>query len=258
MKIETYFPSAILSRFIREYKIVESQEAATNYVLPDTAIVLAFRFNMPLVNIGGFLRNPPGTLVTGISPSARNIAYPKGAKTLLILFREGGAAAFFRLPFYEIFGASISLEDLLPNDIVNEIESNLHEARTDQQRIMIVESFLLGILSNTDSDKLIAYAVQQIKKDKGQTNIRKLAGLLNISIDPFEKRFRKLTGTTPKHFSAIIKLRETIQMYPTVNKLTDLVYEMNYFDQSHFIKDFKRFTGKTPGEFFRNGAQKVW
>lgn len=259
MKIETYYPSEILSPFVREYKIIESNEQITNHILPDTAIVLAFRFNMPLLRINGVIRKTPGSLVTGISPIARQITYSDGAKTLLVLFKEGGASAFFRIPLYELFGKSTSLEDLLPQYIVNEIESKLYDTKTNIQKINVVESFLLGVLVNTETDELISCAVREIKKNNGHTNIRELANSLNISIDSFEKKFRKLTGTTPKHFSTIVKIRQTIQLYPATKNLTALAYEMDYFDQSHFIKDFKKFIGITPKEFFKNGISKnVW
>ena len=65
-----------------------------------------------------------------------------------------------------------------------------------------------------------------------------------------EKRFRRVVGATPKKFSSIIRLQTALNNYGKCENLTDLGYSAGYFDQSHFIKDFKQFTGETPEKFF--------
>jgi AraC-like DNA-binding protein len=57
-------------------------------------------------------------------------------------------------------------------------------------------------------------------------------------------------GTSPKQFAAIVRLRNLIDQYSGVDTLTDVAHKAGYFDQSHFIKDFQSFTGKTPKQFF--------
>ena len=66
-----------------------------------------------------------------------------------------------------------------------------------------------------------------------------------------ERNFKKQIGLTPKQLSKVIRLQATLQMLlnQTTRTLTDIAYESEYYDQSHFIKDFKEFTGLTPKEF---------
>jgi AraC-like DNA-binding protein len=254
MKITTHYPSEILKPFIREYKIVESDSDAVNEILPDTAIVMVFRYNMSEINA------PKGgrSLVTGISPKIRSVNYSSGMRTLLVLFREGGAASLLKIPLNELLGKHAHLDDIMPAYIMSEIESKLDEAENNYERLVVVESFLLGMLATKEPDPRITFAVHEIRKRKGNVNISKLANSVNISLDPFEKKFRRIIGTSPKQFASIVKLRSTIQYYPHARNLTDLAHQMNYFDQSHLIKEFKNLTGKTPGQFFRGNNSGMW
>jgi AraC-like DNA-binding protein len=74
---------------------------------------------------------------------------------------------------------------------------------------------------------------------------------LFISQSPFEKRFRKLVGTTPKKVASIVRFNTVLDNLSNSKSLIDICYENNFFDQAHFIKDFKQFTGDTPENFKR-------
>jgi methylphosphotriester-DNA--protein-cysteine methyltransferase len=83
-----------------------------------------------------------------------------------------------------------------------------------------------------------------------------LANNLCISNDAFEKRFRKAIGTSPKQFSSIIRMKSIINQKQPGQTFTDLAISSGYFDQPHFNKDFKLFTGQTPLDFFK--APPAW
>ncbi|MNZ68691.1 Helix-turn-helix domain protein [compost metagenome] len=99
---------------------------------------------------------------------------------------------------------------------------------------------------------MVKNAVQLIKQNNGNIRIKDLATDLHISQDPFEKRFRAIIGSTAKQYASIIRLRHLINSYPSYDSLTEASFEAGYFDQSHFIKDFRLFTGQTPKDFFKS------
>jgi AraC-like DNA-binding protein len=248
--MELFFPNKVLQPFIKRYMIMESEHGMCNTILPDTSIVMAFRYKGHVsYSEAGVENSLPVSVISGIRNSARIINYSKQAASLLIIFKEGGAAAFFKLPLHELSGLSISLDDLVPHHY---IEERLAEADNNKQRIAIVEQFLLSQLKKETNDALVINAIQQIHSSKGDIRIKDMLRVLLISRDPFEKRFRRITGTSPKHFSTIIRLRHLIDHYSSANSLTDMAYTAGYFDQSHFIKDFRHFTGQTPHEFFKS------
>lgn len=256
MKFERYHPLQILKPFVKEYKIIESEQDVINRILPDTSIVMAFRFGTGEVRMEGMASVIPLSLVSGISKSLRHIEHTKGSKTLLVLFTEVGASVFFKIPLQELFGIQTSLDNLIPKAIISELGLRIYEAENHVMRISIVETFLLGILANQEVDKTVQFAVRKIRESNGMVNIRDLASSLHMSLDPFEKRFGRITGATPKHLSSLVRLRHTVRMVPAAPSMMDVVYEGGYYDQSHMIRFFKRFTGQTPSAFFQSG--KFW
>ncbi|SFD47583.1 transcriptional regulator, AraC family [Chitinophaga sp. CF118] len=247
MKIERYLPADNLKPFIKAFMIIESDNGMENNTLPDTSVVMAFRY-MGNISIAG---NPlPVSMISGLRNSPRLIGYSKATAALLVIFTEGGAAAFLKQPLHELFQGSLSLDDLIPRFRLNEVEERLGEAGNTQQRIAIVERFLLSILKVQQSDLLITNAIQEIKQANGDLRIKSLISKLYISQDAFEKRFRKTVGTSPKQFAGIVRWRNVIAKYPQSTSLTAAAHAAGYFDQAHFIKDFKSFTGQTPHSFF--------
>lgn len=64
-------------------------------------------------------------------------------------------------------------------------------------------------------------------------------------------RFKVFTGFNPKLYSRIIRFESVIKNHSNARNLTDLSYLNNYYDQAHFIHDFKSFTGFSPKSFWK-------
>jgi AraC-like DNA-binding protein len=253
MKMERYFPANILKPFIKTFMIIESEDGMVNRTLPDTSMVMAFRYRGVVSDeIEGVKSRLPAAVITGIRKSSRLINYWGRAATLLVIFKPGGAAAFFKEPLHELFGLSLSLDALINAGKLNDIEEQLADAKGSLQRIAVIERFLISRLNETRPDLLIHHAIQQIQLANGSIRIKELVSTLPLSHDPFEKRFRRLTGTSPKQFSSIVRLRKVIDTYDPATNLTEAALTAGYFDQAHFIKDFRSFTGQSPQEFFKS------
>lgn len=69
-----------------------------------------------------------------------------------------------------------------------------------------------------------------------------------------ERKFLKQVGMSPKQLSKVIRLQTALKLLlnQQSERLTDIAYESEYYDQAHFIKDFKDFTGTTPNQFLEN------
>jgi AraC-like DNA-binding protein len=252
-----FIPSPALQPYIKNFLIIECEQGMVNRLLPDTSIVIAFRLRGHVsYSDDGITHNFPQSVISGIRGSHRLVDYANDTANLLVIFKEGGAAAFFKEPLHELGSISVSLDYLIDPSKVNAIEEELAGAGNDNQRILIVERFLLSELKKTQSDLLVGEAIQKIKLSKGDIKIKELLAGLPISRDPFEKRFRKITGTSPKHFAAIIRLKNLIDNYSGTISLTEAAYSAGYYDQAHFIKDFRSFTGLTPHDFFK--APPLW
>lgn len=255
MTAKSYIPTDRLKPFIKTFLIVESEHEVENRLLPDTSIVMAFRIRGNVTDKeANNSYNLPSSAITGLRKSPRLICYSDKAATLLVIFKAGGASAFFREPLNELFGKSLPLDDIIRHDQLQRIEEQLSEADDNQQRVNLVEQFLISRLDEQRADLLIDHAIQKIKLAKGDIRIKTLAGSMAISLDPFEKRFRRVAGISAKQFADITRFRNLIDQYSASESLTNIALDSGYFDQAHFIKDFRSFTGQAPQQFFKSSA----
>lgn len=242
-----------LRPFVRMYRIIQSQDELINRVLPETGQVLVFRIQGQ-VNylLGNDKQKLPEFVLTGLKKSVRLINYNQNSANIIVIFKEAGASAFFKEPLYQIFEESVPLENLIRCSEIDKIGEQLGLAKTHIDRIAIIEQFLLSRLHKRTSDQLIQAALYKIHTTKGLYPIKQLASSLYISQDPFEKRFRKFVGASPKQFSSIVRMKSVISQNHRATSLTEMALNAGFFDQSHFNKDFKLFTGLTPTDYFKS------
>jgi AraC-like DNA-binding protein len=253
VKIEHHTPSTGLRPYIKTFIFIESDEEAVNFVMPDTAMVLAIRYSGHVwINENNTDNKLPPIVLSGIRQVPRYIKYSAKAGNLLVVFEPYGAAIFFKEPLHEFVGRSVEANYLKGYTEINNLAEQLSALASKQQQIAFVEQFLLTKLTNPKPDFLVAAAVQKIKTAQGNIRVKNLIDELSISRDAFEKRFRKTVGTQPKQFTSIIKLKNVINNHAANKTLTEVALDAGYYDQAHFIKEFKTLTGKTPGQFFAN------
>jgi AraC-like DNA-binding protein len=254
MSFTTYIPCDILKPFVKTIAISENELASSYKVLPDTSIVMGFQYSGKLSYSKDNTKSIPLSAagITGLMDTYRVFNNSENISTVLVMFSETGSANFFNQGMHEIFGQSISLDDLILQSQMDVIAEQLGEAKTDMERIDAVEKFLIARLKHKINDELVNMAVSLIKQYAGNIKINFLAEKLNISQGQFEKRFRKTVGASPKKFASIVRLKHILNTpSPLENNLTELGLDAGYFDQAHFIKDFKSFTGETPEQFFK-------
>ena len=169
----------------------------------------------------------------------------------MVYFTEIGFTHFSSNPANELFNLNLSLDDIFAKSKVHEVQEKLAIASTDNHRVKIVEQFLLTQLKNIQTDQLIVEAVKLIYQSKGTIRVKELNEKLFISPSPFEKRFRKVVGTTAKKFASIVRFNSVLDHMNKTKSLSEICYENHFFDQAHFIKDFKQFTRDTPENFKR-------
>ncbi|MBO9566061.1 MAG: AraC family transcriptional regulator [Niastella sp.] len=252
MKFQKIIPSVQLRPYVKHFVVSENTEASAYKVFPSSGLVVGFQYRGSLSLLqNGEANNLATAGVTGIADSYKVFSNAAGIGSILAYFTETGFAHFSSQPVHELFNQSISLDHLFDKSKLAETEEKLSLVKTDGQRIQVVERFLLSQLKDIQADKLIIEAVKMIYDSRGTIRIRELNEKLFISQSPFEKRFRKLVGTTPKKFASIVRFNTVLDNLGKVKSLTELCYDNNFFDQAHFIKDFKQFTGDTPDNFKR-------
>jgi AraC-like DNA-binding protein len=253
MKFDKYSPAEKLRPYIKYFVISENEAESEYKVFPSPGLVIGFQYKGRLSIIQSSNENklsPAG--VTGISDGYRMFKNSVNIGTVLVFFTETGFAQFAAHPANELFNLSISLDNIFNRSQIREVEEKLADAITDKQRVRVVEQFFLAQIKDIQTDKLIIEAVKLIYESKGTIRIKELNEKLFISQSPFEKRFRKVVGTTPKKFASIVRFNTIINSLKGAKSLTEICYENNFFDQAHFTKDFRQFTGDAPKKFKRS------
>ncbi|UIR57416.1 AraC family transcriptional regulator [Sphingobacterium sp. SRCM116780] len=159
--------------------------------------------------------------------------------------------------FFDVDPQSINdncyyLDDSLGSNIT-ELNKRLLADQTIEQRVKIISDLLLFYFERKKQnlDFKIRQAIELIIVSKGQQSMQAIAKETDLHVRTFERRFLTETGLAPKQFAKIIQFQASLKQLTVkdYSRLTDIVYENGFSDQSHFIRVFKAFTGKTPKNF---------
>jgi len=139
------------------------------------------------------------------------------------------------------------------NQLSDDTNKRLNQVVNSANKIKIISLFLHSRFQTKQKelDYTIAKAIQKIITKKGQLIIGELCNELHLTDRTFERRFFNAVGVTAKQFAKIIQFQHSLEQLTVKDftKLTDIVHSNGFADQSHFIKVFKAFTGKTPLAF---------
>lgn len=169
-----------------------------------------------------------------------------------VRFQPDGFLPFATLPLSELENRAVALEVMF-GKAGQEIEDLVLSATTSKQRIQHIEHFLLTRISDVEVlDRLVKSAVETIITANGQLSVDELSKRTYSHRRQLERKFSSSVGLSPKQLSKIIRLQATLQLLLTkkFTTFTALAHESEYYDQAHFIKDFKELTGFTPKEFY--------
>lgn len=160
--------------------------------------------------------------------------------------------SFFNVAPKDLNDKCYNIEQL-PDDSGIQVIEKLHKTKPRHKRISILSDFLNALFEHKkrEIDLDIASAIKKIIRKKGQVSVQQLYNELYLTERTFERRFINAVGVTAKQFSKIIQFQQSLEQLTVKDytNLTDIVYANGFADQSHFIKVFKAFTGKTPSAF---------
>jgi AraC-like DNA-binding protein len=246
-------PHPALRPFIQRFLVVEFPAFHRDAHLPDTRPVAAFSFRGRCRLAGG--QWAPLAAFTGLRETLRSHEHCHEHAVLLATFTPVGAAAFLRTSLEEFSGATTDLAGILgrPEEL-DRLHEQLAGAQKHGRRIALLEDFLLARVRVSAPDPLAAAAVAWFEQGTGVKRIDDLARYIGLSQSALERRFRKVVGLSPKKFASLIRLRHAVRLRANGADFTAVAHGAGYFDQSHFINDFRRATGSAPDAFFRQAA----
>ena len=245
-------PAAPLRPFIQRFLLIDFPSHYGDVHLPDIGAVAAFSLR-GVCRIDGDRWAPPAAF-TGLYDTVRAHEHHDHA-VLLATFTPAGAAAFLRLPLEEVAGTTTDLADLIARPIeLDQLRERIAEAGNDHRRVQLLQEFLLARIRTSEPDPLVAAAVAWLEQGRGVVRIDDLTRYIGLSQSALERRFRRVVGVSPRKFASVVRLRHAVQLRATGMDLTSIALAAGYFDQSHFVRDFRRMSGSAPSTFFRQQA----
>jgi AraC-like DNA-binding protein len=173
---------------------------------------------------------------------------PRDLQVFNVTFKPGGAYPFLQLPLDELNNQIVPLETLW-GSLITEIRERLYAAPTLQARFALVEQLFLEHLCEMPYGfNVVQYAVAEIARSHGSLSIRALSDHIGISQKHLIAQFKRMVGGTPKELARLIRFRYVLESVNQTQPVdwTQIAHQANYFDQSHFNKDFEAFTGHSP------------
>lgn len=154
---------------------------------------------------------------------------------------------------YSLFGWEASVHNqalLLPDQFGGlELEKQLLSVRSTNERIALINDFLTAKKEQTNKrDELIELTLDHIRDHISSISVNELVATFPISERQFQKRFSRVVGMPPQLYIRVRRVNEALRMMHSgqFERLSDVAYALNYYDQSHFIRDMKSFSWVSP------------
>lgn len=257
MKYYTIPPSAKLSRFVRSFWVLESDELSyIHRSMADVCAEMVFHYKGRFDElVDGKCESSSLTALQGPSNRIRRFKIDQTFGIFGAYLYPYSIPAFFKVPATELSNQMPDLITLLGRDGAV-LEERIMTASNNCERVIIISEFLEKRLEQNQSHHAVVSSIEFIIQSKGSIRVEEVADRYFVSARQFERKFKEYSGLTPKLFSRIVRFHTACQHFGKTKKsLTDIAYECGYYDQSHFIHDFREFSGYHPKLYFSGHAE---
>lgn len=173
------------------------------------------------------------------------------SEMVIIQFKTIGTSVFLDHPLHLFTDSYIPLDDIF-HQLAEETWEQLMESKTYEGKFAITEKFLYQIMKHLPIQKFdLISSIDCLLRKNEFISIHHICQHYQISRKHLTYLFKTHSGVSPKLLSSLFRLQRTLQSFSQgrLSKLTDLAYQEAYFDQAHFINDFKTFTGLAPSAY---------
>jgi len=245
-------PGEALRPFIEHYWIVRYDVPRDS---PYTQRILSY----PNVHMA-FEHDDDGrrALIYGVPKRPFTRVLRGAGRVLGVKFRAGGFQPWWRSDVSRLTGRTIPAADLFGPD-ADEWTDAVLDAGDDEAMARQAEAFLLARAPEPDGQAALAGDIVDLTmRDRSIVRVEELCGQTGLSVRQLQRLFRRYVGVAPKWVIRRFRLQEAAERIErdAAVSLADLAHQLGYFDQAHFIRDFKAVLGQPPAAY-RQGAAGV-
>lgn len=194
--------------------------------------------------------------VSGVRTRPITIPSGNGSRMLIVAFKKGRASAFYPFPISDLTD-TVAEADLIFGTCFHDLREQLLAAKSIDQMFQLVERFLLrqagNALQSDAAARCIEYAVSRIIHKPTLRGLHELSKDVGYSQKHFIELFRQQVGVTPKQYLKIMRFQKALRAIETKETIhwSQVALGSGFYDQAHFIHDFKCFSGFTPKEYMK-------
>ncbi len=251
-------PHKDLLPFIKHYIFLECSSAGTKKLRlfsdGNTGIVFSLQKKLQCNFIKSiFFEDLPNPVLYGQLTDFKEVQLVGDSSLVIVVFQPAGLHNILGIPATELQDMIIGLEDLLGRK-GRSVYEQLVESSGITTKLALLNNFFKSLLltSPFKTTSFIEPALDYICKNNGNTSVAQLVKFTGYTERHIERHFASAVGLSPKKFANIVRLHFFIREIKTQHQpphLTAAAYHAGYSDQSHLVKEFKKYTGITPGEY---------
>jgi len=201
--------------------------------------------------------------VSGVRTRPITIPSGKDRRMIVVAFKKGGAYPFYPCPMSEL-SDSVVMADLIFGNHIHQLREQLLAAKSIDDIFRQLELFLLGMggdkLYEQPAQRCIEFVLKNMVHQPTMIRFQNLIEQIGYSQKHFISMFKNQVGATPKQYLRIMRFQKAIQEMGTNASSFDwsgLALQSGFYDQAHFINDFRDFSGFTPGEYIKRKADSL-
>jgi len=263
MRYKKFFPCSILSPFVECYFIWDSEGSVeTTMVIespPNGFCSIVFNYADPY-----YLQNKkyerlavPMQFISGQSIYSYKLFLEGEIGVAGIVFKPAALATIFHLPIYEYTEERIDLYKVFKKSIVDKYANEI-KISSEEQKVHLLEEFLMQQyrIQKPEPD-YIDQAANFIVEHNGLLQVSDLLKDSCMSRRSFERKFFQKVGLSPKYYARVRRIGYLLS-FVAGKRTADwpkIFSECEFYDQAHFIKDFKEFTGRSPQQYLKQNTE---
>lgn len=253
MLYDRILPPMSLSSLIDCYWVVESNDLTISRqkIIPDGFPEIIFHYGDPYrINISGKWETQSKQLLAG---QIRNhfLLENTGLSGMIgIKLKPHALAGIFFIEMSEYTDEVVDLMSVLSEEF-EEICPEMISDSPYKSKVEKLNSFFETYLPSVSKSDKIEQAIQLIFEKKAALSVSDIAEMISISERQLERLFKRYIGLSPKFYCRIIRFNHIFELIQKEEKEWGKIAQLTgFYDQSHFIKNFKEFTGEDPTKYF--------
>ncbi|MDE6542311.1 MAG: helix-turn-helix transcriptional regulator [Muribaculaceae bacterium] len=252
--LRIYEPCVLLRPYVRYYWVLESRDAFSVLTYPIGCTQMIFHRRQPFaIPELGVVQDR--FTISGQVNFPAHVAADADVESVVVVFRPHAIKYFTGVSPEEFYNQEVCGADMESVEL-DALAARVLSCDSSARSVALVEEWLTGCLARAGwrGYERVGCALERLMSNPS-TTVTALADVACLSRRQFERTFRAHVGMPPKEYARVVRFQKTLWMLQNgVRNYADVAYASGYSDQSHFIREFKEYSGLTPSQMLKCGG----